>query len=527
MSTGIGSSPERAWRPVANQWLIAIVVMLAASMEVLDATIVNVSLPHISGTMLASYDQSTWVLTSYLVASGIVLPISAFFARLFGRKRYFTICIVAFMICSLLCGIATELWQLILFRVLQGFFGGGLQPTAQAIILDTFEPSQRGKAFAITGVAIVVAPILGPTLGGWITDSFSWRWVFLINVPLGIVMALAVSQLVEDPPWQKQARESILGIDYVGIALIALGLGCLQVMLDRGQDADWFSSPFIRTIGVLAAVGLTGAVAWLVYAKRPVLDLRCLLDRNFVLGTITIAAFSLILYASEVLIPRFAQQQLGYTAMRAGLVLSPGALLVLVLIPVIVKTMDHVQTRYLLAFGFFLLGSAMFYSHHLVPDIDYRTLVLMRTAQSIGIGFLFVPASTLTYLTLPQRLNADGTALFAMFLNVAGSLGISLSTSMLTYRTQVHMAYLSEHMSTLSQPYNDALQGTEQVIRDLGSVAGDATSGALAHLYQTLIAQSAVLGYLDVFAACAIFAWLFIPLMFLFPPVKAAGIVRH
>jgi DHA2 family multidrug resistance protein len=342
-----------------------------------------------------------------------------------------------------------------------------------------------------------------------------------------VLMTLAVSQLVEDPPWQKRARRGTLGIDYIGMGFIALGLGCLQVMLDRGQDADWFASPFIRLFGVLAATGLIGAVFWLVYARNPVLDLRCLLDRNFVLGTMTIAAFALILYASEVLIPKFAQQQLGYSAMRAGLVLSPGAVLVLVMIPLIIKTMNHVQTRYLLAFGFFLLGSAMLYSHQLVPDIDYKTLVLMRTAQSVGIGFLFVPASTLTYLSLPQRLNADGTALFAMFLNVAGSLGISLSTSILTYRTQVHMAYLSEHLSPLSQPYNDALQGAGQVLRDLGSAAGDASSGALAHLYQTLIAQSAVLGYLDVFAACAVFAWLFIPLMFLFPPVKAAGVVGH
>jgi DHA2 family multidrug resistance protein len=241
---GQGADSTAPWKPAANPWLIALVVTLAAFMEVLDTTIVNVALPHIAGTMSASYDEATWTLTSYLVANGIVLPISAFLGRAIGRKRYFLICIVAFTICSFLCGIATELWQLIVFRVLQGFFGGGLQPNQQSIILDTFAPEQRGRAFSISAVAIVVAPVLGPTLGGWITDNFSWRWVFLLNVPIGILTSIAVFQIVEDPPWEKR-KKGKLSIDYLGIGLIAIGLGCLQVMLDRGEDDDWFSSPFI------------------------------------------------------------------------------------------------------------------------------------------------------------------------------------------------------------------------------------------------------------------------------------------
>ena len=253
---------QQNWHPSANPWVIAIVVTLAAFMEVLDTTIVNVALPHIAGTMSASYDEATWTLTSYLVANGIVLPISAFFARTLGRKRYFLLCIAAFTVCSFLCGIATNLGQLIVFRVLQGFFGGGLQPNQQSIILDTFPPAQRSRAFSISAIAIVVAPVLGPTVGGWITDHFSWRWVFLLNVPIGILTTLGVQQLVEDPPWADKQGEKV-SIDYIGIALLAIGLGCLQVMLDRGEDEDWFGSPFIRIFAALAAAGLVGAAVWL------------------------------------------------------------------------------------------------------------------------------------------------------------------------------------------------------------------------------------------------------------------------
>lgn len=252
------AAPGGDWRPAANPWLVAVVVTLAAFMEVLDTTIVNVALPHIAGTMSASYDEATWTLTSYLVANGIVLPISGFLGRLLGRKRYFVLCIAAFTACSFLCGIATNLGELIVFRVLQGLFGGGLQPNQQSIILDTFPPEQRNRAFSVSAIAIVVAPVLGPTLGGWITDHFSWRWVFLLNVPIGVLTVLAVMQLVEDPPWRRGAVRG-LSVDYVGIGLIAIGLGCLQVMLDRGEDEDWFGSTFIRTFAVLSALGLVGA----------------------------------------------------------------------------------------------------------------------------------------------------------------------------------------------------------------------------------------------------------------------------
>jgi DHA2 family multidrug resistance protein len=522
-SADASASSQSNWKPAANPWVIAIVVTLAAFMEVLDTTIVNVALPHIAGTMSASYDEATWTLTSYLVANGIVLPISGFLGRLLGRKRYFLVCIIAFTICSFLCGIATDLWQLIIFRILQGFFGGGLQPNQQSIILDTFPPEQRGRAFSISAIAIVVAPVLGPTLGGWITDNFSWRWVFLLNVPVGVLTTLAVFQLVEDPPWKKKG-DSKVSIDYIGITLIAIGLGCLQVMLDRGEDADWFSSNFIRTFAVLAVAGIVGAVFWLLYTNKPVVDLRCLKDRNFALGCMTIGAFATILYGSAVLVPQLAQQQLGYTAMLAGLVLSPGAVLIVLEIPIISKLMPYVQTRFLVATGFALLAASLVYSHRLVPDIDYATLVKMRSAQSLAIGFLFVPITTLAYLTVPPRLNDDASALFTMFRNVAGSIGISLSTALIRERTQARMAHLSGHMSTFSQNYNDAIQRNAQTIAEMTGVPfSQATQTATGHMYTEFISQSTILAYIDVFAILAIFCALCIPMTFFFSPAKAAG----
>ncbi|OZI37060.1 EmrB/QacA family drug resistance transporter [Bordetella genomosp. 10] len=521
-ASGAGGGAAQ-WRPQSNPWTIAIVVTMAAFMEVLDTTIVNVSLPHIAGTMSASYDEATWTLTSYLVANGVVLPISGFLSRTLGRKRYFMICIVAFTACSFLCGIATNLGELIVFRMLQGFFGGGLQPCQQSIILDTFEPSQRGRAFSVSAVAIVVAPVLGPTLGGWITDNFSWRWVFLINVPVGLLTALAVMQVVEDPPWQKPVPKGKRHIDLPGIGLIALGLGCLQVMLDRGEDEDWFGSTFICVFAALAVVGLVGAVTWLLYARRPVVDLRVMRDRNFSLGCATIAAFAAVLYGSSVLIPQLSQQQLGYTATLAGLVLSPGALLITFMIPIVGKIMPKVETRHLIAVGFFLLGAALFYSHHLVPQIDFNTLVLMRMAQSFALAFLFVPTSTLAYVTLPKELNDDAAALFTMFRNVAGSIGISLATAGIRERLQARMAHMVGNMSPLSQQYQDSVQRVGQALRDYTGAVGDQTQAATAHMYQTFVSQATILAYIDIFAICGIFAWCFIPLTFFFSSTRAAG----
>jgi DHA2 family multidrug resistance protein len=509
------------WRPAGNPWLIAVAVTLAAFMEVLDTTIVNVALPHIAGTLSVSYDQATWALTAYLVSNSIVLPISAFFGRLLGRKRYFLICIIAFTACSFLCGIANNLAELIVFRVLQGFFGGGLQPNQQAIILDTFPAAQRGRAFSLTAIATVVAPVLGPTIGGWITDSFSWRWVFFINIPVGLLTAFAVMSLVEDPPWVK--KKSKVSIDYIGISLIVLAFASFQIMLDRGEDADWFASDFIRTFAALAAVGLAAAVAWLLYAPKPVIDLRVLKDRNFAVGCGAIACFAVILYGSAILIPQLAQQHLGYTATLAGLVLSPGALVIIFFIPLVGLLMPHVQTRYLLGCGFFLMGCGLLYSRSIAPDIGFFHLVTLRAAQAAPLALLFVPASVLAYQTVPQKLQGDAAALFTMFRNVAGSVGISLSTAAIVSRTQIHMAYLSEHLSQSDSTFRNTLAQLTAAIKGLGNSAGEAAQAALGQTYQLLVAQAGLLAYMDVFLYCALLAFAFVPFTFLFSPIKKAG----
>ncbi|AHF77736.1 Multidrug resistance protein B [Sodalis praecaptivus] len=516
-------SGDRHWTPSSNPWAVAIVVTLAVFMEILDTTIVNVALPHVAGTLSSSYDESTWVLTSYLVANGIVLPISAFLSRVLGRKQYFLICVAMFTVCSFLCGIATELWQMILFRVMQGFFGGGLQPVQQSVLLDYFKPEDRGKAFGLSSIAIIVAPVVGPTLGGWITDNYSWRWVFLINIPVGVLTFLAIYQMLEDPPWERKVKNGKLNIDYIGIGLIALGLGCLQVMLDRGEDDDWFSSGFIQLFALLAVVGLVGAVYWLLYTRKPVVDLRCLKDRNFAVSSLLMAGMAMILYGSSVVMPQLAQQELGYTATWSGLVLSPGAVLIVMSIPLVLKLMPVVQTRWLIAFGFTLMTLSFIYSSHLVPNIDFSTMVKMRAAQSIGLGFLFVPLTTLAFITLAPRLNADGSALFTMFRNVAGSIGISLSTAAITERSQAHSAYMVHNMSPFNEQFQQAIQRAAQAFRDAGSLIGDPTSLATGQLYQQMVAQSRILAYVDVFSLCALVSLILIPFCLLLSPVKSEG----
>jgi DHA2 family multidrug resistance protein len=509
------------WQPQHNPWAIALAVTLVAFMEVLDTTIVNVALPHIAGSMSASADDATWTLTSYLVANGIVLPISGWLARVFGRKRYFLLCIAGFTLCSFLCGIAGSLWQLILFRLLQGFFGGGLQPNQQSILLDTFPLAQRARAFGITAMATVVAPVLGPTLGGLITDNASWRWIFFINIPVGVFAFLAVTALVEDPPWVRLGEKRI---DVIGMGLIALGLGCLQITLDRGEDEDWLGSPFIRLFAVLTVVGLVSAVAWLLWTRRPVVDLRVLKDRNFAVGSLLIFAMGAVLYSSAVVIPQFSELVLGYTATLAGFILSPGAVLVALVIPVVTRVlMPRVQTRLLVLFGFLCMTAALFYSSRLSPQIDFDTLVVMRMAQTFGLAFLFVPISTLAYATLPKEQNGDAAALYTMFRNISGSIGISVATALVAQRTQVRMAHLVPNLTPFDQPFLDAVQSRAEALMALGRAPVEATQAAIGMMFQALRQQAQVLAYSDVFLFCAVMAGCAAPFALLFTARRAAG----
>ncbi|MFT8718255.1 DHA2 family efflux MFS transporter permease subunit [Acetobacter sp.] len=521
MSAAAGETEKKDadWKPRHNPWLIAFVVTMAAFMEILDTTIVNVSLPHIAGSLSSTYDDATWTLTSYLVANGIVLTISGWLGKLFGRKLYFMVCIAMFTVTSFLCGISTSLGELILFRLLQGFFGGGLQPNQQSIILDVFPPEKRAAAFGLTAIAAVVGPVLGPTLGGWITDNYSWRWIFFINVPFGILTTVAVGFLVEDPPWAKKRHEPI---DVIGISLITLGFGCLEVMVDRGEDDDWFGSNFICIMAVLAAIGLIGAVTWLLRAKRPAVDLRVFKDRNFAVATFLMGAMGALLYSAAIIVPQFAQQVMGYTATLSGLVLSPGGIAVIFLIPIVGRMMTFMSIRSVIALGFGLMGIALFWSAHLVPTLDFRHLVMFRMSQTACLAFLFVPLSTIAYATLPREMNADASALFSMVRNFFGSLSISAATALITERRQAHQSDMVHWMTPFHQPYNEYLAQGRQVMLDHNQpMRADAL--AMRHLYSDFAQQVAMLAYNEAFMIFGIAAFCVVPFCFLLTPIKSGG----
>ena len=520
----MSDAAHATWKPRFNPWLIALVVTLAAFMEILDTTIVNVALPYIAGSLATSSDNASYALTAYLVANGIVLTVAGWISDTVGRKRYFIICIIMFTVTSFLCGIAQSLGQIVLFRALQGFFGGGLQPNQQAIILDTFPPAKRAAAFGITAIATIVAPVLGPTLGGYIVDHSTWRWIFFVNIPVGAFAAFVNYVMVEDPPWEKEKQnKQTRSIDYIGLSLIVLGLGCLQIMVDRGEDEGWFGSTFIVIMAIGASIGIFGAICWLLTASKPIINLDVFMDRNFAMGFILIGAMGAVLYASAVLIPQLSQQQLGYDALWSGLILSPGGIVVIMLIPIVGQISKVVPTKYIVMAGFFFMGCAGLYSSHLTVSIDFKTLVFMRSAQTFALGFLFVPISTIAYLTLPMRYRSDGAALFSMSRNVMGAIGISLAQAATIERTQADQAHLSRYMTPLAQGYNTYLQQSERALLTLGRAASAVHDEAVGRLYTTYRAQAAVLAYNNVFQYTAVLAFLIVPLCFLISNKKAQG----
>src|ERR1700732_4898252 len=398
MSAAAIALPQEIWKPKANPWLIAIVVALAAFMEVLDTSIANVALPHIAGNLGASNDQSTWVLTSYLVANAIVLPISGWLVTIFGRKRFFMTCLAIFTVSSLLCGIAPSLGLLLFFRVLQGAGGGGLQPMVQAILADTFPPEKRGLAFSLYGITAVCAPAIGPTLGGWMTDSYSWRWIFFINLPVGLAALFLVYKLVEDPPYLKRVAKGGIKLDYIGFSLLALGVGALQIMLDKGQEDDWFGSHFITTLAITAGICLTALIVYEWVHKDPIVDVRLFKNANFSTANMMMFMVGAGSFATTVLMPQFLQTLMGYTAQSAGMVLSVSALLLLIELPIVGRLIGQFQSRYLIASGWIALAIGMYIStQQLDLLISYRSATWLRIGQYVPLGFIFVPATTAAY----------------------------------------------------------------------------------------------------------------------------------
>jgi DHA2 family multidrug resistance protein len=512
--TPVGASPR--WRPSHNPWAVAMTVTLATFMEVLDTSIANVALPHIAGSLSAGQDESTWVLTSYLVSNAIVLPISAWASDRIGRKRFYMICVFLFTVSSLLCGLSTTLPMLIFFRILQGAGGGGLGPSEQAILADTFLPEQRGMGFAMYGMAVVLAPAVGPTLGGYLTDNYSWHWIFFINVPIGILSLFLTSRMVEDPPWIDDAQERAKHspVDYMGLALIAVGLGALQVVLDKGQREDWFASHFIQIFSAVTIVGLVGFVFWEWHERHPILNLRLLKNRNFAVSNVLMFTLGWVLYGSTVLIPQFLQTVLGYTAELAGMALSPGGLVVMAMMPIVGTLVSRVDPRKLITFGFISLAASMFHMSSLYLGIDFKTAVMYRVLQSIGLAFLFVPINTLCYVGVPQEQNNQISSMINLMRNLGGSFGISFVTTMLSRRMQVHQSNLSAHTANSNQMQSMLNTMSSVYAVRMGSGAG-ALQRAYGSVYGTMQQQASVLAYKDAILAMAILTVLVMPLVLL------------
>jgi DHA2 family multidrug resistance protein len=486
-------------------------------MEVLDTSIANVSLPHIAGGLSSSVDESTWVLTAYLVANAIVLPLSAWVSGFIGRKRFYMTCVALFTTSSLLCGFAPTLSSLVMFRIIQGAGGGGLQPSEQAILADTFPGEKFGMAFAMYGMAVVLAPAIGPTLGGYITDHFNWRWIFFINVPIGIISLLLTYRMVEDPPYlKKEEREARrTNIDFVGLGFIVLGLGCLQFVLDRGQELDWFGSKLISWFIVTSVVSLVAFVWWELRQKNPILDLRLLGQRTFGMAILMMFVLGFGLYGSTILMPLYLQQLMGYTSQLAGMVLSPGGFAIAMMMPIVGLLVSRVQARWLIATGFLITGFAFLYMSNINPNIDFRTAMDYRIFQSIGLAFLFVPITTIAYAGIAPNKNNQVSSIISLARNIGGSVGIALVTTMVARRSQFHQDRIASHVTAYDPTFQTGLNVLTSTLRHQGFSAIDATNQAYGRVYGLLQQQSAALAFIDVISIFAIAALCMVPLVLL------------
>jgi MFS transporter, DHA2 family, multidrug resistance protein len=511
-----------AWKPKHNPWAIALTVTLATFMEVLDTSIANVSLPHIAGSLAASQDEATWVISSYLVANAVILPISGYLATLIGRKRFYMSCVAIFGASSLLCGLAPSLGLLLFFRVLQGLGGGGLATSEQAILADTFEPKKRGQAFALYGLAVVTAPAIGPLVGGWITDNYEWRWIFFINVPVAIVSMYLTSRVVEDPPHLiaavKKARRGEIKIDYMGFLFTALGFGSLEVVLDKGQEDDWFGSHFITTFAVICIASIAALIIWELWQIRrghkPVIELRLFGSRTFALSFLMMFILGIALYGTTILIPQMLQTIMGYTATNAGETLSLGGIATLICMPIVGVLIARVDARYLLAFGFAVTSIALFHMTTIHLTMSFGYTASLRFFQATGLAFLFIPIQTLSYVGVPMERNNDVSGLTNLARNMGGSVGTAIVSTMLARQSQQHQTYLGAHIVGGMAPY---LQATTQMGHQL--VAGGfslpgANAASMLRLYEQLQRQAAMLSYIDIIQFFAIAALCMIPLPF-------------
>src|ERR1700751_3289394 len=513
----VGRDPSRSAAGDRNPWLVAVVVSITTFMVVLDTAIANVSLRYIAGSLAASVDESTWVVTTYLIANAVVLPASGWLSNVIGRKRFYMLCVALFTISSLLCGLAPSLGALIFFRILQGLGGGGMPTSEQAILADTFPPQKRGQAFALYGVAVIVAPTVGPTIGGWITDNFSWHWIFFINVPIGLVSLALVHWVVDEPERLERERHERLArglkVDWVGFVLIAITLGSLEVVLDRGQIEDWFKSNIIITFTALAAVSFLIFLPWEINHEDPIVELRLLSQRQFGMAFLVMLMVGAILFGSNQIMPQLLQTSFPYTAMLSGLAMMPGGLAMLIMMPIAGQVTGRFQPKYLMTLGLIGIALSMWYSTTLTPDASFDYFAWIRVYQVVGLPFLFIPINTVAYDGLPPDKTNQASALINVARNLGGSIGISLANVALVQREQFHQSRLVEKTTPSSPIFHSTLQQMTHYFTSHGSSAADAAGQEMALIGQIIRTQATILDYMDVFHLCAITAAVMIPLV--------------
>jgi DHA2 family multidrug resistance protein len=508
-----------------NPWLVAVVISLATFMQVLDTSIANVALRNIAGSLAAGVDESTWVVTSYLVASAVVLPISGWLSGVVGRKRFYMLCVATFTVASVMCAFAPNLGTLIVFRVLQGLGGGGMAPSEQAMLADTFPARLRAQAFALYGIAVIVAPTVGPTIGGWLTDNYSWHWIFLINAPIGLLSLGLVAWLVTEPEvLKRERRERLAGglrVDWIGFALIALALGCLEVVLDKGEREDWFSSGFIVTFFALSIVSFVLFIPWELTRGEPIVDIRLFGRRQFATANLMMLALGAILFGTTQLIPQLLQVSFQYTATLSGLSLMPGGVAMLLMMPVVGYISGHVAPKYLIGFGMAAVAVSMWHMMSLSPAADFSYFAWARVYQTIGLPFLFIPITSASYAGLPADKSGEASSLINVSRNLGGSIGVSIAGTLLAENTQLHQAYLTDHLVPSSTAYQAAVQHATTTLAGQGLSPTAAANAAYGLLGQTINQQATLLAYIDVFWGYALLAAILAPVAFvLLRPAK-------
>jgi DHA2 family multidrug resistance protein len=515
--------PAPQWKPTHNPWAVALTVTLATFMEVLDTSIANVALPHMAGSLGASLDEATWVLTSYLVASAVILPISGWLANRFGRKRFYMSCVVVFTTCSLLCGFAPSLPFLIVARILQGLGGGGLAPSEQAILADTFPVAKRGQAFAVYGMAVVFAPAIGPTLGGWITDNFNWHWIFFINLPVGILSFFLSNRMVEDPPHLVERRKASkhLKVDFTGLGLVGIGVGLLEFTLDRGQEKDWFSDPSIRASFMTAVILLLVFVYWEWRHPDPIVDIKLLKNRNFGTAVFLQLILGTVLFGTTVLIPQYLQTLLGYTAEQAGMVLSPAGFVLMFMMIIAGRLVSRVDARALAAFGYFCTAIGVYNLTRLDLNTAYQTATMWRIFQVMALPFIFIPISTLNYVGVPIEKNNQISSLSNFARNIGGSAGTALLTTFIARTSQTHQQSLGAHSGSGNLGYTLYLNSIQSILISRGVSAAQAAQMAVGEAYREMQLQASMLSYHNAFVVLAAAIFCLVPLPFVMRLPKA------